>query len=899
MPEVSTIPAYVLANENLLFWMLKQPLNTPFLYNGRNLLREYAYVDFHRWNPTRPDHVFRHRWECFMHDYVQQKSSNRYGRKFVNMRMQQSVSCSIVLAALQCLADEYLEVRHRELHVKAEKFGWWQNMLSRISSLPIQALAYWRMKNERDIDPMESIKYNLLTLYPYDESVETYINQHGLNDSHIHVNLCAAAEECWLNALNYSEIEWAIQHEEFERNPSAVELYREIHIDLTPDVMYDHMQVAKRVRYLLICYAGDCETKEGAFSEGMIPYEGKMIPTRSRLATLCDKAPIEWTDEDVEATSGAPKSTHPTFAESPPNVVNEMRWMRKVINLLSIHPDENVERLFHLYLLLFNEFFSQCVQRDNFYGFKQFQKYSNIAKALVYRSDYYYRVFERMHGKGRNSVTNYAELRIAPKGDYDSTLLRLKDILAGYLEYVYQHKLGAGEKRREDALYHVNDAKKNQGGTLEEILRKLNQLEFENVRLVRPAIVFHFIKREWEHSKENGANRIRYREAREGYDNNLIVLHKLFLNYPKLSQWVRGIDAAADEMDAPPDIFAPAYRKARYQLNIPHVTYHAGEDFYHLISGIRVVYETTEMLEYRNGDRIGHATALGVDPVLWIRTMPSQVAPTRGEWLQDLIFAWHILQSGRSMQALVQKLNYDIREQGYAVFQKPHLSPYILKRVFDLRSISPREFLRIYKKAQQNLMNRCNVIPTMQQIAEEVKSFADDEESCDDERIRVYRAFCEETPEVLELVIDWNRNKMVWERSESRIEVPTEYFSPEELIAIQQLVMRYLVDRGVVIETLPTSNLRISQYKEMGQHHSLRWLGINTPEHDSHLPLVLGSDDPGVFATDIKAEFYHLFVSLCKRGLNSQEALNKLIQINECGQLYAFRPLSGNFTTFA
>ena len=106
--------------------------------------------------------------------------------------------------------------------------------------------------------------------------------------------------------------------------------------------------------------------------------------------------------------------------------------------------------------------------------------------------------------------------------------------------------------------------------------------------------------------------------------------------------------------------------------------------------------------------------------------------------------------------------------------------------------------------------------------------------------------------------------------------------------------MKKLVDNAIVIETLPSSNLRIGQYKEMGQHHSLRWLGVSKADGDIPPLVVLGSDDPGVFATDIKAEFYHIYASLRKRGLNSQEALEKVIRMDENGNRYAFRSLASN-----
>ncbi len=53
---------------------------------------------------------------------------------------------------------------------------------------------------------------------------------------------------------------------------------------------------------------------------------------------------------------------------------------------------------------------------------------------------------------------------------------------------------------------------------------------------------------------------------------------------------------------------------------------------------------------------------------------------------------------------------------------------------------------------------------------------------------------------------------------------------------------------------------------------------------------VLRTGVPGVFATDIN----HLFVSLCKRGVNAQRALEILIRVNQCGERYDFGNLAGN-----
>ncbi len=889
MAEVSTIPAYILANENLLNWMLAHSLSEGFITETRNILKEFVYVDFHRWNTTRPDHVFRHRWECFEKDYLNQEHPDKFGRTITPIRG--SKQCSVVLACLECLVDEYVERRGERVHIMLERFGWWQNMLSRFSPLPVQAHALWCIHHLTGRDVHEEARKEPLMMLPFDDGLENYASREGLNDLHVHINLCASAEECWLNALADPEGEWKVQQHQFERLSDVIELYREVHVDLTPERMFEHLHLARRVRFLLRRYAREKKVivphdEEGLHDEDVEEY---YLPVKQRLSQLRDTPLDKWTDDDVHSLLGAPPYLHEELEKIGDIVRDEQEWMISLIGKLAEEGDPLIDRLFHIYLLLFNEFYTFCIQRDNFCGFKQFQKYSYIEKSIVGRPFYYENVFTNMHGNRLNSDVNYLEVRIAPKDNWEDCATRINRILEGYLCYVAK-KL---DKK----------ARTIRGNNLAETLDILDEqlAKSQDIRLVRPSIVFHLIKHEWNKEQaEKGT--CRHDVSRREYFNILQALKELFEKYPPLHKWVRGIDAAAYEMDVPPDIFAPAFRKAKHDLGLRHVTFHIGEDFYHLANGIRTVCETVSMLDYQSGDRLGHATALGVEPALWMKTMPEQIAPTRGDWLQDLVFIWNLVRHCNDMQELAQKLDFDIREQGYAVFQRPHLSPYILKRVFDLRKLTPQLLGNMFQAARTRLIERATgkggVSPahvfTFEEIVMEERRHPPYLSADEREEQMIHQAFCQETPEIIRLIHKWQFERETWERSDRRIEVPTDYFSVEELLRLQQLAMRSLTEKGIVVETMPTSNLRISQYKEMGQHHSLRWLGVDKHPGDSDLLVVLGTDDPGVFGTCIKGEFYHLFASLCKRGMNRQEALEKLIRINECGNRYAFRSLASN-----
>ncbi|MOA40005.1 hypothetical protein D3C78_1618340 [compost metagenome] len=50
----------------------------------------------------------------------------------------------------------------------------------------------------------------------------------------------------------------------------------------------------------------------------------------------------------------------------------------------------------------------------------------------------------------------------------------------------------------------------------------------------------------------------------------------------------------------------------------------------------------------------------------------------------------------------------------------------------------------------------------------------------------------------------------------------------------------------------------------------------------------LGSDDPGIFASDLETEFYLLYGALRRSGLGDAEALHRLSVLNERGRTYRF-----------
>ena len=145
-------------------------------------------------------------------------------------------------------------------------------------------------------------------------------------------------------------------------------------------------------------------------------------------------------------------------------------------------------------------------------------------------------------------------------------------------------------------------------------------------------------------------------------------------------------------------------------------------------------------------------------------------------------------------------------------------------------------------------------------------------------------------PQALALYWTWHHDKELRQRTARTIKVQANALDLPQLTALQQALMRELFQRRVIVETLPSSNVRISLYGQFSEHHALRWM--KAPGHavagDPEVLVSLGSDDPGIFAGELSSEFYHLYAVLRQEGDSDQQALARLAQVNERGRQYAF-----------
>ena len=781
MSILATIPCYLLANSIALNKLLEQSQEDRVL-RDETFWEWMGHVAFMQRDSTRPGHVYQNRWEALMQE-----------AKTVHLR-----------DLLERVGDEYLTIHHGLLYAKdVESFGRWQNLRSRMSTLPIKA--YFLYKNA--LRPTYSLAHPLIP------RLNDHIKNHGLSELHLHVNEYSFPEENWLYFL-YNIRQFVNIESKAYRHVSMREHYACINPELTPLRLANRMKLAVVLRNVLLELVSSPHASEQDIESSLKKAEHALY-TFSLSQDFYTVPSSSWAliHRDMNARLNQER----------------MIWFHafKALDDDAFQYKDCLSRLLHIYLLLQNEFINLYRHNENQRGFDAFDAAAKHDRPFVGSQTYYTTVIERLIGAAHPHEKSCIELRMTP-----GSIIRNKEKILRAWDTIWEKKLRNGERGHEKKPHLI--------------------------------LVAHFIKRRSGSLARSG--NILIPELYAAESNMYLAQAADFAEHAKGMLWEKcfslGIDAAGSELNLPPEVFAPAFRLFARRTHVQHKTYHCGEDFHHLLSGIRAIYEAITFLEFKTGSRIGHATAIGILPEKWRQTMPAKIVMTRSEWFFNLIFARKLLSESDQINRIEKELAHhtSILFESYST-SIPRLSE--LDDMFDARYLAPR------------YLSRSLILCTKDGIAEQ-------ELRNEFEKKRGKRA--------LELFENWRIDPDIRRRQNEYIEVDSDFLSDDCMLQLQQHLQHMIAKKGIVVEALITSNVRISQYDEPIQHHILRWLQVpgHTQPNDAIMNVCMGSDDPGVFVTDIKNEYYHLYCNLLKTGLSSSDAMDIIRRVNETGRIYSF-----------
>ena len=354
-----------------------------------------------------------------------------------------------------------------------------------------------------------------------------------------------------------------------------------------------------------------------------------------------------------------------------------------------------------------------------------------------------------------------------------------------------------------------------------------------------------------------------YREQRTG----AMTLANLLIAYPRMLERVRGIDLCTDELAVPLWVMLPLVRhvmqaadratdylqRRGYPTQRPlRVTVHAGEDFVHLLGGIRRVDESIELLKLGEGSRIGHAVALGVDVREWAARAGRLVLPI-GERLLDLLWAWRVARRDPD----------DLRSW----------LPWIEQ---ELSRLCAKLFGGSYTVETLNQWWKC--LHTTEGL--QAAGFPDGPRP----RIRYGNADSDDNSRLIQdWVYRWLTDSALFRRAQELESIDVEREIPL-VTALQAHVRKVVGSRGIAVEINPSSNLLIGNLGDLTSHPLWRLCPPAGMVSDAPgVRVCIGSDDPITFATSLPEEYQLLADALTGAGIAGPDVDAWLEATRQCG----------------
>lgn len=333
-----------------------------------------------------------------------------------------------------------------------------------------------------------------------------------------------------------------------------------------------------------------------------------------------------------------------------------------------------------------------------------------------------------------------------------------------------------------------------------------------------------------------------------------------------LRKMIRGFDVSGNENQLPVEIFAPYLRVLRASVISPEFPYgsymrrpfisvHAGEDYSHVLSGLRAIDETVEFCKMAEGDRLGHALALGVDVNNWAEKQ-KMVYLTLSDQLDNLVWLYHqavkialITDRFTACLALIQQKisRYSSKLYGESV------APEILYDSWLLRRNEPNENASIDDVEVKEWMPDKDLIGVDgSQAVEKWQQYLNRTNVC-------------ASPYNCIVAIEFERNRLGLIDESNLLETITD-LELELYSAVQDFLLEKYSRLELVIEVCPTSNITIGRFSSYQEHPIYRW----NPPIDTWLDVgsvfniyglrkgpmavCINTDDAGLMPTTIENE---------------------------------------------
>jgi hypothetical protein len=383
-------------------------------------------------------------------------------------------------------------------------------------------------------------------------------------------------------------------------------------------------------------------------------------------------------------------------------------------------------------------------------------------------------------------------------------------------------------------------------------------------------LVLHFLKQRPEGSADYAdprqpAHGCRYGAYYSRRHIEAIAIQTALRFLPQLLVVLRGIDVCALELSQPTWVFLPLIAQLRASSlgasaalarhgRIPpfRVTMHAGEEFRRLVEGVRRIHEPIEFGAVQTGDRLGHAIALGLPPARWAQ-YADQVSQPAIERLDDLLWEMARYRAGdlRAEAHRTERVRGEIERLSRNLYS----SPCTLNDLLRAREL--RHMPAVLRRLGYPFMRGLNPPATRDKA--------------------------------LTLLWEYLTSARTYVRGNIPVTVISDKSEITMLQEAQHFLRSTLASLSIAVEVNPSSNMLIGDFR-LEDHPAFQLYPLpGDPTFvGAKVSIVLGDDDPLVFATTLADEFAHLYFSLIARGTSSSDAREWLHRVAENAMLARF-----------
>lgn len=513
----------------------------------------------------------------------------------------------------------------------------------------------------------------------------------------------------------------------------------------------------------------------------------------------------------------------------------------------------NYRDIFYAYLIIKQQFRDELIQINRRVGFNNFSKYQDRKQYFIPKGSIFQKAILNMaiNSSIVDQHIESLEARIAPE-----------DSMEKFHKTILQNDSAVRDK----GFFHED--------ILDTFERKTSEKKENTIDDEKFFYNVHFIKFQEKFKEYKKANldqemKPRNHGVRRNIEKQAKELNRLRKSSRESAKRILGIDAANFEIACRPEVFGQVFRFLKNysyynELEIfgknnfkeLGLSFHVGEDFLNISSGLRAIDEAITYLELDQGDRLGHAIALGIGVRDYYESKNCKVILPKHDLLDN--YAWLLAKFREYNLDVSSNLKYQFERNFKYLFNEiyggsvkdttKHCCHNLYYEAMKLRGDNPEYYIdgKFNMKNPLSFWERSGV-----------------RQGKDLEQIR-------EDSMMVELYSNYHFSAEVKKRGSlsEEFKVTDDYIDAIEKL---QKAMQFEVRRkNIYIETNPSSNYVISSFKRYSKHPMLNFFNLGLTYDPKELkecpqiPISINTDDQGVFATYLENEYALMAIALEK-----------------------------------